>query len=342
MSKLPGATTATVRAVAAARVRSGPSGSDLGVALVQTHDRVAKLVDGEELDIEEAPARVRFGQRDLVDLGDSELREVGFSEPVDRGDVSFESQRVAERRERLPPILQAASLHRGAPRREHLTPAVRGTARMVEDAQRFGEVLGERFAVARRQDRCEALAAAGRGVRAHAAMNGSPRLATRDLVEARERLCFAVVVEVLESRRATVARERPELEEGPLVAAAAVACDPRRRPAHQERIGSQRQHLVEAADDPLRGFEHHAHARAQVLALQRRKSQPAVIDELGRRRHQPGPGVEFGRLRKSRDRIGRRCGAYALRALGKRFGVALVQTHDRVTEAVGGEDLGRD
>ena len=73
------------------------------MALVQAHDRVAEAVRGEELDVGPAPAVVGLDQRDLFELGEPDLRQVGFLEAFERDEVSIEGQRVTERREVLVP-----------------------------------------------------------------------------------------------------------------------------------------------------------------------------------------------------------------------------------------------
>ncbi len=223
---------------------------------------------------------------------------------------------------------------------------------MVHDLRVVGEQGGERVGVAGGERGVEARRVRGRGVRSHPAraLRARPRRrgcdraggSRRQLVEAGERLGVAVGIELLAARHEAIGSEDPEHEEGPLEGAAAGAVGAEVRPAHEERVGSQAEDVVDAGGAVVGELEQGAERAAGPLRLRARTGEPdgAVVDELDVGRERRAVAIEVERSQQRRDRARRRRGAVALGAVGEELGVALVQPGDGVAQPVGGEDLG--
>src|SRR5438093_13469141 len=126
---------------------------------------------------------------------------------------------------------------------------------MVYDFVLVGGQGGERVRVSDRDRGIEARRVRGGGVRSHPALalfrrpkwrarESRPRRRDRQLVEAGERVVFAIAVEELEARHEAIGAEDMEQEEQPLVGAAASAGGAKVTPAHEQRIGLQGEDIV--------------------------------------------------------------------------------------------------
>ena len=127
----------------------------------------------------------------------------------------------------------------------------------------------------------------------------------------------------------------------PLEGAAAGAVGAEVRPAHEERVGSQGEDVVDAVGDVVGELEQGADAPQHGFgSAHGPEPDGPVVDELDVGRERRGVAIEVRRSQQRRDRARRRRGAGALGAVGEELGVALVQPGDGVAQAVGGEDLG--
>ena len=159
-------------------------------------------------------------------------------------------------------------------------------------------------------------------------------------VEARDRLGRAVGVEGLVARHAAVGAEHPEQQELRLEGAAARAVGAGVRPAQQDRVGLETEHVVDAGGDVVGELEQGAEAAQQrVGAAAGREADGAVVDERDVGGERRGVAIEVGRRHHGRDRARRRRGAGACRAVGEQLGVAFVQPRDGVAQAILGELL---
>jgi hypothetical protein len=252
----------------------------LGMALVEARDGFAEAVGGEDLRTDPRPALVHLEQRDLVELREAEVGQAGLVQPFDRPDVPIERERVAERRQHLLTELQAVGPQRGSPRPEHFAPPVAGAGRMVEDVQRLVEELRERAGFARGEQGSAPFEAARRGVRAHAA-GGKLRHRTRgQLVEARERRRFLSDVEDFAPRDSAVGSEQREIERGALEGASAAPQDAEARAAPEQRVGAEREHVVDADARGLGELVPRAEAALELPRPDRLVSDEAVVDGL--------------------------------------------------------------
>src|SRR5207249_3054316 len=200
------------------------------------------------------------------------------------------------------------------------------------------------------EDSLEGGGARGRGVRAYAVLavlrgsewrgGGSRRRRLgRQLLEAGERLGVAVGVEELPAPHETVDAEDIERDEAPLEAAAAGAVRTEVRPAHEERVGSEAENIVEVKDEVVRDLEQGVDPASDRLgSAEGRKAERPVVDVLTVRRDDRVDGVRVW-APQDRDRARRRRGAGARGAVGEEAGVALVQPDESVGQPVGGEPV---
>ena len=144
----------------------------------------------------------------------------------------------------------------------------------------------------------------------------------------------------LEARQEAVGSEDPEPEEMPLVAAAAGALDAEVRPAQEHGVGPDADDVVDAVGDALGNLEQASEPPPHGFdSGQRPDTLRPMVEVLDGGGVRPGVGIGVERPQHRRDRARGRRGAGALGALGEQLGVALVQPHDGVGEAVGGEEL---
>jgi hypothetical protein len=113
----------------------------LRVAFVESRDRIAEAIGGEDLRTQPASGRIDLEQRDLVELRRADRGQVRFAQPLHRYEVVIERQCVAERREDLLSEFEAFGLQCGSPRGEHLAPAVGGAGGVVDNLERLVEML---------------------------------------------------------------------------------------------------------------------------------------------------------------------------------------------------------
>ena len=223
---------------------------------------------------------------------------------------------------------------------------------MVQAFVLVGPQGWERVGVPCGDDGIQAGSGRGRGVRSYpslAFLHGSGwrgreptgRWLGRQLVEAGERLGLAIGVEPLPACQEAVGSEDPEQEEVPLEGASTDADGARGRPAHEERVGSQAEDVVDARGKVFRDLEQGAESAQECLgSAGGPKPEEPVVDELDGGREDRGPAIEVMWSQHHRDRARRRRGAGACGPVGEEVGVALVQAGDGGAEPVGGEDLG--
>ena len=328
----------------------GAVGEKVGVALIQAGDAVAQPVAGEELGPLHVSLRVDLGQDDFLFLVGADIdRRAGY--PARRQREAEERERVAEGRQRLVSEPRVSSPQQGASREEHSLPAVDHAGRMLHDLGTVGEHGGERVGVLDSDRGVKASRIRGRGVRAHAApvplrasgwcgRRSRHRRLGRQLVEAGERLGIALGVELLPARQETIDSEDPEHQELALVGTAAGAEGARIRPAHEERVGSQTEDVVDARGPVVRELGQGAHGPQRCLgSVHGAQSDGPGVDELDGRRERGSPALDVRRSHQRSNRTLRRRGAGACRAVGEEVGVALVQADDGVAQAIGCEQL---
>ncbi len=168
-----------------------------------------------------------------------------------------------------------------APRGEQSLPVVRGAGGMVHDLALVGDRVGERVGVAGGERGVEASRVRGRGVRSHAALALRPQLglarlrialAVGSAVSSSKRASASarVGVEQLDARHEAIGSEDHEPEEVPLEGAAAGAIGAEVRPAHEERVGSQAEDVVDALGDVVGDLEQGRGALQDALRLRAR------------------------------------------------------------------------
>ena len=190
-------------------------GQPLGVALVQTHDRVAETIAGEDLRAAQQPGLVDLPQQDDLDLREAHFEVWPRVDAIDREEIAGEGQIVSEAGQQLPAVDHPVRLEHRPPAFEQLGAAVGQAGRMVYDLELGGEDASERIDVAARHGSLEERPGARRGIAVHAPGNARLRSLGRQRVEARERFGLAVGVEPLGAReRARPHRSRRATRKG--------------------------------------------------------------------------------------------------------------------------------
>jgi len=226
---------------------------------------------------------------------------------------------------------------------------------MVHGLHVLGEEGEERVGVAFGDRGVETGGVRGRSIRLHAAPDGAlnhpaPCFDRRvegclsrfagQLVEAGDRFDDAVDIERFHMRHQAIGFEDPQAEEVPLERATAGAVGSDVGPAHQERIGSQRQNVVDAPRTVAREVEQRAVQTQEARWTARGpEAEGSVVDAIDIRREYRGHAIDIARPEHRRHRSRRCRRACALGAVGGEVGVALVQSGDGVAQPVLGEDL---
>src|SRR5262249_18263332 len=116
----------------------------------------------------------------------------------------------------------------------------------------------------------------GRGVRSHPATPGAGESGRggwcrRELVEARERLRLPSDVEELDARQKTTGSENPEPEEGAFVGTTTGMIDSDVPHSYEQRVGAQREDVVDVVGDAVGDLEHGAEELEDGLRSVRRR-----------------------------------------------------------------------
>ncbi len=229
-----------------------PVALELGVSLVQAGDRIAEPVGEEVLAPQPPSVGVDLGHQGPLALvgADIELRALESARPHR---LAEEGEPVAERRQSLVQDDRVARRHQRALGDAHAVPVVRRAAGgPVDDLRLLGPQREDGIEVARGDGGVHLGGVPGSGVRPNAA-RGRRRLG--DPVEARERLVVAVRVELLPSAEEALRVERPDHQPGPLVGAAGGAIGAEVRPAHEQRVGTVAEDVVDAEGTVGRALE---------------------------------------------------------------------------------------
>src|SRR5262249_4818825 len=219
-------------------------------------------------------------------------------------------------------------------------PVVDGTSRVVHGLHIVGEERRDRAGVLRGDRRLQTSGVSGRGVRSHPATPGAGESGhggwcRRELVEARECLRLPSDVEELDARQKTTGSENPEPEEGAFEGTATGAIDSGGHPSYEQRVGAQREDVVDASGEAVGDLEHGAHELEDGLRSVRRwEPQRPAIDVCDLWREPRGIAIEVERSEDSRGRARRRRGAGTLAALAEKVGVTLIQAGYGVAEPV--------
>jgi len=209
----------------------------------------------------------------------------------------------------------------------------------VDGRQGLVEEPCHRIGVARGDRPAHAIEALRGDVRAHAAGHRRGCHCASERLEARDRVLFAIDVEVLDARHETIAVEEPERERHALEITTTDA-DAGLRPAREKSMGLEGEHVVDAAREALgrreQGFQQ---GKYRLASAERAETENPVVVELDAGCDTRVPRVEVGRSEQRRDRARRRRRLLARRALGRQLGVALVEPRECLGQAIGGECL---
>ena len=225
----------------------GAVGEELGVALVQAGDGVAQPVGGEDLGPPASPLRVDLDQDDAPRSRRRRRRAFPPAHPLADIDTPAQRERVAEGRERLVPVRRVSGPQQRAPRGERsLAGRNVDAGRVVHDLRRRRRTGRRahrrrgRRSRRRRAPRSRSRRSVARGARRRRRLGRSARRSARaPRPRGRRRTARPRVTRPSAPKTQSLRKRRSK-------APPPARSVPEVRPAHEERVGSQREDVVDA------------------------------------------------------------------------------------------------
>src|SRR5262249_30176742 len=163
----------------------------------------------------------------------------------------------------------------------------------------------------------------------------------RELVEAGDRLLFAVRGEELLVSREAVGPEDPAQEKNRLEGPSAVAGGSALRKVYEEAVRPEAQDVVDPDHDVGGNGVEGTEPRQELLRTVRGlESERSVVEELYRGMERAGDAIDVEGVEQRLDGTRRRRGPGARGTVGEEIGMPRIQLGDRITQAVRMEDLG--